>query len=259
MSILVLAFCTVVQGAEFAGGTGEPNDPYRIATAEHLLAIGDDTSLLDKHFLLVEDIDLDPNRSGVHVLTQSPIAPYLRASHGGIYGSFEGIFDGSGHVIRNLVIHAEAEEAAGLFGYIGRSAQIRNLGLDGVEIRRSWNGEPVFVGGGLAAVNDGGTILSSFAIGTVAEENRQSGGRPPDLPASAYDRVGGLIGENRGLVHACYAIVTVRGNGILGGLIGLNEGMVQFSFAVGILDGVDGRRGRSRRHGHRAPVLLGQP
>ena len=35
----------------FAGGTGEPNDPYQIATADQLISIGSDPNLLDKHYL----------------------------------------------------------------------------------------------------------------------------------------------------------------------------------------------------------------
>jgi len=42
----------------FSGGTGEPNDPYQIATAEQLISIGLDDSLLSKHFVLIQDIDL---------------------------------------------------------------------------------------------------------------------------------------------------------------------------------------------------------
>ena len=37
-----LACCTSAWGIEFAGGTGEPNDPYQIATPAQLLAIGSD-------------------------------------------------------------------------------------------------------------------------------------------------------------------------------------------------------------------------
>ena len=48
------------QAVEFAGGTGEPNNPYQIATAEQLISIGDDPNLLDKHFELINDIDMDP-------------------------------------------------------------------------------------------------------------------------------------------------------------------------------------------------------
>ena len=55
------------------GGTGEPNDPYQIATAEQLIAIGSDPNLLDKHFLLVADIDQDPNLAGGRVFDNAKL------------------------------------------------------------------------------------------------------------------------------------------------------------------------------------------
>ena len=64
--IASVVFCCLWAGPAygFAGGTGEPNDPYQIATAEQLTSIGSDPNLLDKHFVLVADIDLDPNLPG---------------------------------------------------------------------------------------------------------------------------------------------------------------------------------------------------
>ena len=47
--------------AKYSGGTGEPNDPYQIATAEDLMLLGDSPEDYDKHFILTADIDLDPN------------------------------------------------------------------------------------------------------------------------------------------------------------------------------------------------------
>ncbi len=248
---IVLLITAVSSGAEhitpFAGGTGEPNDPYQITTAEQLIAIGSDADLLDKHFVLIDDIDLDPNLPGGRIFSQSLIAPELRGSHGSYWGFFLGGFDGGGHVIRNLVIHTERGPAAGLFGYIDSPAQIRRLGLEGVDIRRLATGVPAFVGGGLVAVNEGGTILACYAIGSVLEE-KQREPRAWDAGSSAYDRIGGLVGANDGLVHACYALGNVRGNGIVGGLIGQNDGAVHFSFAAGALEGtgwVGGLIGRS--------------
>ena len=72
--IFIVAFCLVAcqsSAAEFAGGTGEPNDPYQIATAHQLISIGDDPNLLDKHYVLVNDIDLDPNLPGCMVFYNS--------------------------------------------------------------------------------------------------------------------------------------------------------------------------------------------
>ncbi|NIQ74213.1 MAG: hypothetical protein GWN80_01420, partial [Gammaproteobacteria bacterium] len=43
----------------YGGGSGEPNDPYLIYTAEQLNTIGLVPCHLDKHFLLCADIDLD--------------------------------------------------------------------------------------------------------------------------------------------------------------------------------------------------------
>jgi len=47
-AILMLGLCAIGRGAGFAGGTGEPNDPYLIATAEQLNAVGADPNLWDK-------------------------------------------------------------------------------------------------------------------------------------------------------------------------------------------------------------------
>nr|MBP7052946.1 hypothetical protein [Phycisphaerae bacterium] len=49
---------------KYAGGVGEPNDPYQIATAADLIALGETPADYDKHFVLTADIDLDPNLPG---------------------------------------------------------------------------------------------------------------------------------------------------------------------------------------------------
>ncbi|MGE5295940.1 MAG: hypothetical protein ACM3VT_14035 [Solirubrobacterales bacterium] len=218
-TILILATCGVTRAVEFAGGTGEPNDPYQIATADQLAGIGDDEELLSKHYVLINDIDLDPNLPGERVFSESLIAPEIQNLHGMILGYFQGSFNGGGHVIRNLTIHSETRAAAGLFGYMDASAQIENLGLADVEIRRSGAGTQDFTVGGLVAVNDGGAILGCYVTGHVGD-------------IGAYC-AGGLVGENHGLVHACYTIAQVQGNGIVGGLVGLNDGDVRFCFAAG--------------------------
>jgi len=49
-----------VASAKYSGGTGEPNDPYQIATAVDLIALGEEPNDYDKHFILTAAIDLDP-------------------------------------------------------------------------------------------------------------------------------------------------------------------------------------------------------
>jgi len=60
-TILVLAIMALWIGsadAKYSGGTGEPNDPYRIAKAEDLNDIGNYEEDWDKHFVLVNDVNL---------------------------------------------------------------------------------------------------------------------------------------------------------------------------------------------------------
>jgi hypothetical protein len=47
--VVVLGFCAEVRAVDFAGGTGTREDPYQIATAEQLIALGADLNLLAQH------------------------------------------------------------------------------------------------------------------------------------------------------------------------------------------------------------------
>jgi len=57
---LLIAFCLVSSPAQaqYGGGTGEPNDPYLIYTAEQMNNTGLHEEDWDKHFKLMADIDL---------------------------------------------------------------------------------------------------------------------------------------------------------------------------------------------------------
>jgi len=91
--------------AQYNGGTGEPNDPYQIATAEDLMLLGESPEDYDKHFILTADIDLDPNLPGRKVFDGAVIAPDTNDTENGFQGtSFTGVFDGDGYAISNLHI-----------------------------------------------------------------------------------------------------------------------------------------------------------
>ncbi|NIM08947.1 MAG: hypothetical protein GTO53_07330, partial [Planctomycetales bacterium] len=68
---ILLGSCAGAQAGGFAGGTGQWDDPYRIATAEQLVSLGADPNLLDKHFVLVADIDLKAGLSGGKVFERA--------------------------------------------------------------------------------------------------------------------------------------------------------------------------------------------
>lgn len=98
--------------AEFAGGTGEPDDPYQIATAEQLIGIGTDPNLLDKSFVLVADIDLDPNLPGGRVFEGALIA-----------ATFKGVFGGGpGGTLMRCEVQAQITGEITVGGLVGRSS-----------------------------------------------------------------------------------------------------------------------------------------
>ena len=96
--VLLLSCPLLVPAGQFAGGTGEPNNPYQIATAQQLISIGSRLDLFGRHFILVNDIDLDPNLPGGRIFdtavlatglplcaTHSPAASTARATRSGTW------------------------------------------------------------------------------------------------------------------------------------------------------------------------------
>jgi len=69
-SVLLVLTIVATATAKYGGGTGEPNDPYQIATAADLIALGETPEDYDKHFILTADIDLDPNLPGRKAATK---------------------------------------------------------------------------------------------------------------------------------------------------------------------------------------------
>jgi hypothetical protein len=214
-----LVFCAGTLGAEFAGGTGEPNDPYQIATPEQLLALGSSHDLTRKHYVLTASLDL----AGL---------PQSQSIIG--FGWFSGTFDGRGHTIRNLRIEGAAMPA--LFNFIAREAEIRNLGLVEIQVRGTGTA------GALASTNLGrvvncystGVVFGSFAVGGLLGRNE---GTVIDSYSTAAVtgsiQVGGLVGENSGTVSSCYATGEVTANSTAGGLVGSNWGAITESHFVG--------------------------
>ena len=105
-----------------------------------LPAIGSDPNLLDKHFLLLNDIDLDPNLPGRKVLAHAVIAAGLEESENLQEIAFAGSFDGKGHKIRNLTIDGNTALDLGLLRVVGQAGRIYNLRLENVLIKRQLPG-----------------------------------------------------------------------------------------------------------------------
>ena len=202
----------------FAGGTGEPNDPFQIATAEQLTSIGSDPNLLSKHFELVSDIDLNPCLKGRRTFNGALIAYYDPNNDSRFERNlFSGSFDGKGHAIWNLTIDTGTEATIvsemeclqkyyiGLFGKVSSEASIISLRvLDANivgDITCSWNV------GIIAGANEG-TIESCSTSGTVIGQAL----------------VGGVAGMNGGELVRCVFMGSVSGVSQVGGIVGLNTG-----------------------------------
>jgi len=245
--MLMWAVCAPAQTVDFAGGTGEPNDPYQIATAEQFIAMGFDPNLLDKHFVLLCDIDLGSDLLTRHTFTQAVIAPEV--VHEGVreaqieYWEFNGSFDGGGHVISNLVIEGDTSSCVGLFGTVGSRGRIENLAVEGALVRGS------YYTGGLVGHNDG-TILRCHVSGEVSGDDSVGGlvGRSHGTVAMSHasgtvrggnkcSYLGGLGGQNyNGIVINCYSDAAVQAESdsdYLGALVGNNGGSIANCYAVG--------------------------
>ena len=226
---LVIGLCATASAVEFAGGTGEPNDPYQIATAEQLIAIGSDPNLLDRHFVLVSDIDLDPNLPGGRLFDTAVISAWLPpgATWDPNRPFFNGTFDGNDHAIRNLAIEGTpGQEKVGLFGYVHWYGSIRNLRLESVRIQGGY-GVGGLVGqcaGALVACRVTGSVHGDEAVGLLAGFCH---GSAQDCLAegivSGQTEVGGLIGYSTAVVTGCESGGQVQGENSVGGLIGISR------------------------------------
>ncbi len=170
---------------------------------------------------LTADLDFDTNGNGRADAGDRHMGPFgvLRYGWRGLgkdYGYFAAVFDGNGHVIRNLYI--ECCNYNGLFSETTASAVIRNVGVEDVLL----NSDDGHVGGLVG--HNGGTIINSYTTGAV----------------SGYNGVGGLVGgsDDTSMIIGSYSTATVTGAADdVGGLVGGNEGTIVASYATGNVTG----------------------
>ncbi len=226
---------------DFLEGIGTQDDPYQISNAEQLNLIGMFPCEWDKHFILVNDVNLE----GV-TGTQFNII-------GNADNPFTGVFDGNGKRIWNFTWTSTGKSYIGLFGYIGEGGRIKNLGLENVNV----NGGTGDYVGGLVGGNHGGAITNCYATGSVTGKwNVHVGGLMgwnDGTITNCYSTgsitgdiaVGGLVGVNHyyGTISNSYSIDEVSGRSATGGLVGANHGMVSNCYATGRVTGGGGLMG----------------
>ncbi|MHC5075172.1 MAG: GLUG motif-containing protein, partial [Planctomycetota bacterium] len=177
---------------KYSGGTGEPNDPYRISTPEDLHSIGLHSEDWDKHFILTNDIDL----SVLNVNNYNTLDTL-------IIESFTGVFDGNNLSITNL--------ESTLFGRVAEpNAKVKNLTLRNPFL--SGNSHPM------------GALVEYLEEGTIDNCHVQ------DANIAGCREVGALVGRNEyGIISNSSAVVDFNyfscgrgGGGLVGGIAGYN-------------------------------------
>ncbi len=183
----------------FREGEGIRDNPYLIEDVHDLQALNNDPSA---NYTLANDIDASETSGWNGGAGFSPIS------------TFTGTFDGQGYVITDLHIYRPDTNNIGLFGNIGETGVVFDVGLLDADITGG-----SYVVGTLAGYNSG-TVSNTYATGAVY---------------GGY-RVGGLVGENNpGMVEDSFAVVDVNADdGRIGGLVGFNvDGTVERSYAAG--------------------------
>jgi hypothetical protein len=236
---------------KYGGGTGVPNDPYLIYTAQHLNALGAEPDDWGRHFKLMADIDL-----AGYWYDRAVIAPDTNDLEPLFQGTpFTGVFDGGGHTISHLSI--EGASLSALFGQLGQASwlpdgaggEVRSLGLIEPTVVVTGEGQSAAAlvgclsrGTVIRCYAEGGLIdapLGNGVGGLVASNSDTVTGCNTNVKVTGKYHVGGLIGRNSGTVTACHATVTGTGANWVGGLAGSNAGALVQCFSLGRVSGGD--------------------
>jgi len=237
--------------------TGSADKPYIIATALHLeyLAVyvncrGTLENARGKVFKLRNNILLNSDTASWRSWGQAKKPSNIWTAIGQQSSNatnlpkiqFNATFDGAGFVVGGIYINKSdttdiGSMYQGLFGQVGKSGEIKNLGV----IASYINGT-CYVGGvaGLSM----GAVTDCFVKGNVSASGGERGG----------GGVGGLLGKNdsAGIVTNCYSTGDVSGAiNMAGGLVGWNcgGGKIIYCYAIGNVrvtgDDVGGLVGRN--------------
>ena len=181
----------------------------------------------------------------------NPIGGHVAASPQPAYAA---TLEGNNYTIANLYINLDTAgdnegRYVGLFGNIGSSGTVRNLGLVNPYVKNTRGGDGRFIYYGALAGNSDGAVSRVYVRGGEVAGGQTNAG-------SNNNYAGGLLGRSQGSVSdsyaTCDATVAGGGRGVVGGLVGYNRGgTVRRSYAEGAVSsdyqggGLVGFSGRS--------------
>jgi hypothetical protein len=221
--------------SDFAGGTGESNDPYQISNWTHLNNV---RNHLSSHFILTANLDSSTDGYDIYASsTANGGSGWLPL--GDDSTKFTGNFDGEKYTISDLYI--SGTDTVGLFGIsngnihdvslididiFGDSYVGAIVGINEGHIEKSYSTGTVegseYVGG-LVGFNKLGSVLYSYSTCNI-----QSG----------MHNLGGLVGRNTGSINNSYSTGNVEGFIEGGGLVGINTGSINNSYSTGNVEGM---------------------
>jgi len=230
-------------------------DTFRIANADQLAGLGtlvintaglgQAVNFKGKTIVLTNNIDL--SKYGINYNAKKGWIPIGEAMpFVGTSNMFYGVFDGNGKTISGLYIN-DQNQTIGLFKYVAKPGEIKNLGLVNVNITGGDHHIGAIVGsfGGNLVANcySTGTIRST-SNGSVGGIAGRSDGKVVDCYSSSIVKgdngrgtVGGVVGVFSGsLLTGCYSTGTISG-GTVGGIVGSSTGKIANSYFTGAVSG----------------------
>ena len=195
---------------------------------------------------LMADIDMSahnwvPIGSGWQVELKADGTTQFKTEGGQkVHMTYEGTFDGNGHVITGLKNNAskfykviEGGSNAGVVVFPGMfsdvSGTVKNVFVLDADFRGKNRGDDEFIHHGIIAdtLEAGGLIFNCEAAGRITCNNDP--GNPDYNPTMDQKlKYGGLVGLNRGTIHSCMAMAELSGY-TMGGMIAENEDDGKFS------------------------------
>jgi hypothetical protein len=225
----------------FSEEPAEVGNVYQIDTLPKLVWIAENSDRWEHDYIQTADIDASTTSTwvdGSEIRGWRPIGNDTTA--------FTGTYDGAGHTISGLFINRPTQDYQGLFGAT-EGAIIENLGMVDVDI----TGKD-YVGGLAGTCTNNGNVESSYALGSV-EGSYSVGGLLGEnngcTIASSYAsgsvsgsdiKIGGLVGKNySGTINESSFSGEISGNSEVGGLVGENDnsGVISNSYTTGVVNG----------------------
>ncbi|MEI6090456.1 MAG: GLUG motif-containing protein [bacterium] len=227
MRFIIIVFLTFIIFAD-ASAQIEPVDTdgnglRNISSPDNILFLSLNPSYWEFSYELDNDIDLVDSKSWNEGLGFLPIGNEAKP--------FTGIFDGHNFIISNLTINRPSEDNLGFFGITASNADIRNVKFTVSDI--NGNG---FIG--IIVGRNFGELDNIYANGTITAKKSYVGGITGENSGTiqycrtnikingseAYN--GGVAGENYGSIYYSRSLGEIRSAYIIGGLVGDNSGLI---------------------------------